>query len=133
MSSGSSRFNVILFLFLSLCLLNCNRSAENFIPDQAFKEYISAFTADMVSNESHIRILLANETSLPVENGQEVDADEELFSFSPEIKGKAVWVDKRTIEFIPEQRLAAGQTYKAEFFLSKVAEVPKDKKVFEFR
>ncbi|HEX8516228.1 MAG TPA: MG2 domain-containing protein [Bacteroidia bacterium] len=96
----------------------------------AFSAYISAYTSGTISNESTIRILLANEMESPIETGKPVD--KKLFSFSPDIKGTTVWVDSRTIEFRPEKLLPGSTRYKAEFFLSEVMDVPREFGTFEF-
>jgi len=120
---------------LALCILpfTCHKkNKENLLKaDPAFATYISAYTSGVVSNQATIRILLANEAVGNIEPGKPIS--EELFDFSPDIKGTAVWLDKRTIEFRPANRLPADQDYKAEFYLSKVvSDVPKDFKTFEF-
>src|SRR5690349_15332016 len=128
----SSRPAVILFLLLALFQLNCKKNRKgSYRPDDAYKEYISAFTSGIISNRSSVRILLASETTASIEPGKE--SEKKLFSFSPEIRGKTIWVDKRTVEFVPEAPLASGQLYEAEFYLSKVASVPNDMEVFSFR
>ncbi len=96
----------------------------------AYKEYISAYTAGYVSVESKIIIVLQEETIAEIEEGKEVDNT--LFDFSPGIEGKLTWLDKKTIEFKPTQKLNNAQTFKATFHLSKVANVPDDLKEFEF-
>jgi len=58
--------------------------------------------------------------------------EEQLFEFSPDIKGEANWIDKRTIEFIPEGLLPSGKLFEAEFHLSKVADVPEKLKTLPF-
>jgi uncharacterized protein YfaS (alpha-2-macroglobulin family) len=96
----------------------------------AFALYINAYTSGMISSESTIRILLNNDTEKPVELGKPIDKS--LFDFSPSIKGTAVWLDKRTIEFRPEKPLPSHTHYDATFYLSEVAEVPSDFKKFHF-
>jgi len=96
----------------------------------AFSGYISAFTSGIISNQSPVRIILANEVTQTVQPGEAVK--EELFEFSPAIKGTAVWVDSRTIEFKPDAKLPSGQEYRAAFHLSKVTETPKELEEFEF-
>lgn len=96
----------------------------------AYKEYISAYTAGYVSVESKIVIVLQEETIAEIEEGKEVDNT--LFEFNPDIEGKLTWLDKKTIEFKPTQKLNNAQTFKATFHLSKVANVPDDLKEFEF-
>ena len=96
----------------------------------AFGAYINAYTSGMISNESTIRILLTNEMETPIEVGKPVDKS--LFDFSPSIKGTTVWLDSRTIEFRPAEPLPSNTHYKAEFYLSKVIEVPSEFETFEF-
>jgi uncharacterized protein YfaS (alpha-2-macroglobulin family) len=96
----------------------------------AFALYINAYTSGMISSESTIRILLSNDTEKPVEFGKPIDKS--LFDFSPSIEGTAVWLDKRTIEFRPENPLPSHTRYEAVFYLSEVAEVPADFKKFHF-
>ena len=96
----------------------------------AYKEYISAYTAGYVSVESKIVIVLQEETISEIEEGKEVDNT--LFEFSPDIEGKMVWIDKKTIEFKPTQKLNNNQTYKATFHLGNVTAVANDLKEFEF-
>lgn len=95
-----------------------------------FSTYISAYTSGIISKESTIRILLTAETEVPVEIGKPVD--KKLFSFSPSIKGSAVWLDSRTIEFRPEAPLPQNTSYKAEFYLSEILSVPSEFETFHF-
>lgn len=96
----------------------------------AFVAYINAYTSGIISNESRIRILLTDEMKTPIEIGKPIE--KKLFDFSPSIKGTAVWLDNRTIEFTPEQPLPSNTLYKAEFYLSKILEVPREFKTFKF-
>jgi len=96
----------------------------------AFSEYISAFTSGYISNQSTIRIILSSENPNEVEFNKAVE--EELFEFSPSIKGTTVWVDNRTIEFRPEGKLPSGQNYEATFHLEKVTDVPAEFEDFDF-
>ena len=115
-----------------LCILlglffACNKtempSASEFVP------YISAHTGGLIYPSSTIQIELASEQA--VEPNTEIK--ENLFSFSPSIKGKAHWVSKRKIEFIPEEgALKTGQIYKAGFKLGKIISVDKRLKTFPF-
>ncbi len=96
----------------------------------AFSAYISAYTSGIISKESTIRILLNNDMETPIEIGKPVD--KKLFDFSPSIKGTAVWVDSRTIEFRPDKPLPGNTEYKAEFYLSDILEVPSEFETFNF-
>ena len=96
----------------------------------AFGEYISTYTAGIVSAKANLRLVLAQSLADSSEIGQEVSA--KLFDFSPTIKGKAFWLDGRTIEFRPNDRLTSGQMYEAQFFLSKLFKTSEDLQTFEY-
>jgi len=96
----------------------------------AFGEYISSYTAGVVPSSSAIRIMLAKEAVDSTLIGQESSV--RLFSFSPSVNGKAIWLDRRTIEFKPETRLTSGQVYEVKFFLSKLLNVTDDLNTFEY-
>ncbi len=96
----------------------------------AYKEYIAAYTAGFVSVESKILIVLQQETTIAIEEGKEVDNT--LFNISPDVEGKMTWIDHKTLEFKPAQRLNSNQTYKVKFHLGNVLDVADDLKEFEF-
>lgn len=111
---------------------NTGKSAKTFTTsiNPAFGEYISAFTAGTISSGSPVRISLSKDIVDSSSVGRE--ASSSLFDFSPSVKGKTVWLDKRTVEFRPEKRLVSGQIYDVNFALSKVMEVPSDLNTFEY-
>jgi len=98
--------------------------------DPAFGEYISSYTSGVISSGSKIRIIMANDAVDSASVGKE--ATGKLFSFSPSVSGKTVWLDRRTVEFQPEKRLISGQIYEASFALSKLAKVPSELREFVF-
>ena len=63
----------------------------------------------------------------------ELQLAKNLFSFKPSIKGKAIWIDSRTIEFCPETKLPPKKFYEVEFFLSKLIKVPDSLTTMEFQ
>ena len=97
----------------------------------AFAEYISGYTTGVIPSGSTLRVVFASEIIDSTLIGQE--SQENVFKFSPSIKGKTVWVNTRSIEFRPEERLEAGQLYKAKFFLSTfISDLPGDLRTFEY-
>lgn len=99
--------------------------------DPAFSAYVSAYTSGTISNESTIRVRLANDYTGPIEYDKPVT--EKYFDFDPSIEGKTYWVDSRTLEFRPDKRLPSDVAYEAEFFLGKlVNEIPKDLAIMKF-
>lgn len=118
--------------------------------DPAFGKYISAYTSGMVSRKTAIRIELAKgyfETHPVLKKSASVDSVlaipsiilpdstllEGVFSFEPEIKGKAIWISDRIIEFIPEQSLPVCTFYNVKFKLDELQEVPDDLETFRFQ
>ncbi len=120
----------LLFLSLIITSTQCKKGHVSNSFDPAFTEKITAFTSGVISSESTIRIILAEDNPHAGEVNAPVDDD--LFRFKPSIKGQAVWVDKRTIEFRPSERLVSGQTYQARFKLGKIVKVKKQLSVFVF-
>lgn len=121
------------FLFISIiCLIICSackRSGSHEINSE-FARYIAAFSYGKISSTSDIQIELTQDIP-SVELGKEID--QELFEFSPAIKGKAYWTSTRNIKFVPESgELKSGQEYEAWFRLDKVLKVEKDFKEFYF-
>ncbi len=116
---------VILSLFSS-----CNKKEKWIDVDPAFSKFIDAYTTGIISKTSAIRIQLAGEANTTHAVGEAVKDD--LFDFSPSVKGKAFWLDARTIEFKPDSWLKTNQLYTAKFKLGKVTKVPEKYDNFKF-
>lgn len=78
---------------------------------------ISAYTHGEISRTSPVIVQFAHNM---VSHG--TDLQDQPFSFSPHVKGKAEWVDERTLQFFPENPLATSQVYRASLDLSELAE-----------
>lgn len=98
--------------------------------DPAFSAYISSYTAGVISSGSSIKVALAHDIADSTQIGKALSPG--LFAFSPSITGSAFWIDARTIEFRPKERLAQGKEYKAVFHLSQLMETPEGLKEFPF-
>ncbi len=120
---------VVLLTFVIL-LSNCKTEPKKIVLNPAYINYVSAFTGEVVSNKTTIKVQLSQTHSAAVP-GKALDG--EIFSFSPGIAGQAYWLDGRTVEFRPEAPLKSGEFYKARFALSKLLEVPKDLETFVFQ
>lgn len=94
-----------------------------------FAKYIDAYTSGIISKKSYIRVHLANSVSNTADLGE---TNKDLFDFSPNIKGKAYWVDAQTLEFRPEENLKPDQKYEATLNLNKILPVEKELTTFEF-
>src|ERR1019366_2730513 len=119
----SSFFSVIIFS-------SCNKKNKLVEVDPAFSQYIDAYSSGTVSKTASIRIKLAADASTTHPIGEAVDKD--LFSFSPSVKGKTVWLDARTIEFQPAENLTPDNLYQVTFKLGKVTHVPSKYEEFNF-
>ncbi len=107
---------------------NTERSGLVTVIDPALAEYVTSYTAGVVSSGSPIRIVLAQDV---IDSLQIGETSVKLFDFDPAVQGKTVWLDRRTVEFRPESRLLSGQTYLMEFALSKLFDLP-GAKSFEY-
>jgi len=106
-----------------------NRHDTHFI-DPAFGEYVTSYTSGVISSGSTVRVILAKDGVDSSAIGQETST--KLFSFSPSISGKTVWLDRRTVEFRPNDRLEAGQVYEATFQLARLFKVAETLSVFQY-
>jgi alpha-2-macroglobulin len=106
-----------------------SKPAPSFI-NPAFGEYITSYTAGVISSQSPIRIILSKDVVDSADVGKETSV--KLFEFQPQIKGKTAWVDQHTVEFTPESRLTSGKIYTVKFVLAKLMEIPKELGDFEY-
>lgn len=119
----------IIIFFISIELKKNNNKPIKINPE--FSNYISAYTSGIISVKSNIRIVLTNPITEKIEPDQLIE--ENLFSFHPAIKGKAYWIDNRTIEFRPNKVLPYGFIYNPKFLLNKIIDVPDKLEVFKFQ
>ena len=98
--------------------------------DPGFSRYIESYTTGIISKESAIRIQLAGDVQITHEQNGALSSD--IFDFSPSVKGKAYWVDERTIEFRPAGKLDPDKSYTADFKLGKLIKVPDNFDDFKF-
>ncbi|MDB5091428.1 MAG: hypothetical protein JWR09_5422 [Mucilaginibacter sp.] len=98
--------------------------------DPEFSKYIESYTTGIISKGSTIKIRLASEVQ--VSHEQNAPLSDNVFSFSPSIKGKAYWIDARTIEFRPEGKLDPDKNYTGDFKLKKILDVDGKFEDFKF-
>jgi uncharacterized protein YfaS (alpha-2-macroglobulin family) len=151
-------FSLALCASLVLCLIGvgCFQGRPKIAPiNPAFGKYISGFSSGMLSRKASIRIELSqglNELIPSAAMTPNTSPDgpalvlppvipplpdstllEGIFSFEPAIKGKAVWISDKLIEFVPDQPLPANQFYEARFKLGKIKKVQRDLSDFPFQ
>lgn len=126
-----SKFQILRVALLALLAVfsSCKKEGSRTINPE-FARYIAAFSYGSVSSSSSIQIELTQDIPA-VELNKEID--QELFEFSPAIKGKAYWTSTRNIKFVPEPgELKNGTEYHAWFKLDKLIQVEKDFEEFYF-
>ncbi len=133
--NSSKKFSVAFlraFLFATVIIssFSCNIKRKWITVDPAFSKYIDAYTSGIISRTASIRIQLAADAATTHAAGEEVS--QKLFDFSPSVKGKAVWINARTIEFKPEKELTPDELYEVSFKLGKVTNVPSKYSNFRF-
>ena len=112
----------ILCLLATLFFFSCKQQNKWIEVDPAYSQFVDAYTTGVVSKSTPISIQLAAATNTTHSVGEEVSG--ELFDFSPAVKGKARWVNARTIEFKPDAWLETDQQYDIRFKLGKITKVP---------
>jgi len=120
----------LLCLIVSISFFSCSKKDKWIDVDPAFSKYIDAYTTGTISKTSAVRIKLAEDANTTHAVGEAVKED--LFDISPSVKGKAYWLDARTIEFKPEKWLKPDQMYQVEFKLGKVTKTPSRFSNFKF-
>jgi uncharacterized protein YfaS (alpha-2-macroglobulin family) len=119
---------VLAVIFLGIFLFIRHRHKADINPE--FNKYIESYTAGIISKTAPIRIKLASDVQTAHTRNEPVD--DGVFDFSPSVKGKAYWIDERTIEFKPEADLAPDKTYEADFNLGKITNATGDMTHFKF-
>ncbi len=119
--------SVTVLIVIFILVLNHNPKT---VVDPAFSKYIESYTTGIISKESTIRIRLAGDVQISHEQNEALG--DNVFDFSPSIKGKAYWVDARTIEFRPQGKLDPDENYSADFKLGSIIKVPGHFEDFKF-
>ncbi|HLP42916.1 MAG TPA: Ig-like domain-containing protein, partial [Fibrobacteria bacterium] len=89
---------------------------------EALASVIAGFSGGALPADGPVKVTFVN----PVADSAAVNRalEKNPFDISPSIKGTAVWVDVRTLEFRPEGRLERGREYQATLRLDHLMEVP---------
>ncbi|MGB0176568.1 MAG: alpha-2-macroglobulin family protein, partial [Owenweeksia sp.] len=118
-------FAFITLLLISLfAISSCDRKTQVPAFDRSYREYINAFTSGVVSRKSTIKIHFAQKVK--------AQPEKDILEFKPGIKGKLVWIDDQSLEFIPDGDLQRGEIYVGELDLERIMDVPDSLKTFEF-
>ena len=125
----SSASSLLLIVLIGVLFSSCKSEKSKQI-DPDFVQYISGFTYGTISPQSYIQVELTQEMPTVELNAEVKD---KLFSFSPKLKGKTVWINSRTLRFIPDaNELKMGKEYAAKLQLGKLLKVEDKFRTFDF-
>lgn len=130
LSKPATMYRITLLGLVLGLLFSCQTPDEPLETDPKIGEYIFAFTSGTISAEDPIAFKLAGPYSGPVSIGQELP--DNVVEFDPEIPGKAILEDARTIVFQPSTRLKSDQRYRGTLYLNRFLKVGEAFKEFEF-
>ncbi|MCK5856702.1 MAG: hypothetical protein KAG64_04385 [Bacteroidales bacterium] len=122
------------FVVISLIFSSCSNKEEKVTVDikPGFENYISSFTSGtQLSRRTSFIIKLQQSANDSIIAGQEVK--ELAFEINPQVKGKVIWINSRSLEFIPDQALKSGSVYGIKFHLKNFINVPDEFSVLEYQ
>ena len=128
-TSNSLTIAVLILLF-PFFIISCKHKRKVIYVDPSFSTYIEGYTSGVIPKKSTIKIQLTSAVST-VHSTDEMLPDG-IFNISPNVEGKAYWVDAHTIEFKPDRSLNSDEFYEVDFRLDKIAQVPKQYNSFRF-
>jgi len=121
-------FVCLLMIFLAACGKKDTVTVSN---PAVYAKYIESYSSGTISRAGTIRVRLSAEQNLTHTLNEPVK--EEIFVFSPAVKGKTYWLDARTIEFKPEKELVPATSYDVRFNLGKLVKTNPGQEEFTFR
>jgi uncharacterized protein YfaS (alpha-2-macroglobulin family) len=95
-----------------------------------YSKYVSGYTSGVITKQSSIQIQLTDDYDGAINYEKPIDKD--LFTFVPEVSGKAYWVSRNMIEFIPDEPFQSGETYDVHFNLNELMNVEEGYEDFAF-
>ncbi len=91
--------------------------------DESLLMFLDSYTSGVIANGEPIVVRFSNPEALKVKYGEDISA--KAFSFSPSLKGKAVWIDENTVGF-QYDNIDKNQNYVCKFKMSDFVDVPAD-------
>lgn len=114
-------------LFAAVMIVGCGETPKQ--PSAAqFATIVKAYTGGAIADDGAVKLELAAEQPF-AKVGEELPSG--IFTFSPSVKGKAVWTSPSRVEFTPEIGFKPGSVYSCTVHLDKLIGV-KEKDLSEF-
>lgn len=121
-------FSLLLLLTFTACDDPENSAAP--VPESVYS-HVYAYTSGTVSRTEPVKIRFVRDAVSEEETGKTIGQN--LLFFTPSIMGKAVWEDRRTLTFTPDEMLDPGKVYVGTVRLGKIfREATGDAASFEF-
>lgn len=121
-------YYIIIGMLLLYCLTACRHQEQQSKPaaemvgfnesNAQYKFFVSAYTSGIISATSSIRLRFATDMVPASKIGS--TAPQDILDFEPAIEGTAIWEDRQTLRFIPNEWMPSGQLYTATANLKKV-------------
>ncbi len=123
---------LLIFAMLLFSISSCSDNEQiNTEIKPGFEKYVSGFTSGAtLSRSSRFVIRFQQSVNDSAQAGQEVVGD--AFEFNPSIKGKTLWINSRSMEFIPDELLESGEVYRIRFHVANFMEVPDEFALLEY-
>lgn len=126
-------FRLLALIAIAVSLMGCGKKKSRTAAvkgDGALSTLVSGFSGGAISADGPLRVTLVN-SQVDSTSIHKVLA-KNPFDLSPAIKGSAVWIDEKTLEFRPTERFTRGKTYTVVLHLDQIMQVPDKLKNFEF-
>lgn len=117
----NTTYQSALWVLCIIGLLGCRKQASTTLKNDInaqFKPYVYGYTAGSISKTEGIKVWFVNPVAPEDKVGSEILGD--VIRFTPAIKGKAVWENAYTLEFIPSQHLESDREYTASVNVGKI-------------
>lgn len=122
---------IIVCIAMILAFVACKKNRPDLKNSPELMKYISAYTNGEVSKTDNLIIQFSKDAVEQSSVGKTID--DKLFQIDPSISGKTIWLDQKTVKFIPDNPLQSSQAYLVRFTMGKVfKELPKEAQVFSF-
>jgi alpha-2-macroglobulin len=120
-----------LAITMIIVIISMFRSEKKFdLSDPAlFKDYISAYSNDVISKNDVIAIQLTDEFVNKIK-----DKETDIFDIYPDVDGTVTWKENNIVEFKPAKPLESGKVYHVTLDLGTLSkDVPEEAEEFVFR
>jgi uncharacterized protein YfaS (alpha-2-macroglobulin family) len=125
------KFLILYIAIFSIVFFSCNNKKESQKEEVKYSEelakVVSHVTNGNIKSADKIEVHFVN--SVVSKDQLTKELDDEVFKFTPSIKGKAYWTSTKTLVFEPSKALETRKTFSGELDLDLLSEDLKEKKL----